>query len=106
MCGIVGIHGQQDAAWIAQMSESIVHRGPDDDGVYVDRAAGLSLAMRRLAILDAAGGAQPMRSADGRYVLVYNGEIFNAPDLRRELESAGERFTTDHSDTEVLLRLL
>jgi asparagine synthase (glutamine-hydrolysing) len=88
------------------MSDSILHRGPDDDGVYVDRAAGLSLAMRRLAILDAAGGVQPMRSADGRYVLVYNGEIFNSPDLRHELESAGERFTTDHSDTEVLLRLL
>lgn len=106
MCGIVGIHGLQEPAWIEAMNRAIVHRGPDDDGLYVDRAAGLALAMRRLSILDLAGGAQPMRSADGRYVIVYNGEIYNAPELRRELEGAGERFATDHSDTEVLLRLL
>jgi asparagine synthase (glutamine-hydrolysing) len=84
----------------------MIHRGPDDDDVYVDGQAGLSMAMRRLAIVDVAGGAQPMRSPDGRYTIVYNGEIYNSPALRRELETAGERFTTDHSDTEVLLRLL
>ncbi|RDV03137.1 asparagine synthase (glutamine-hydrolyzing) [Undibacter mobilis] len=106
MCGIVGIHGPQDPSWIGAMNRSIAHRGPDDDGVFVDRAVELSLAMRRLAILDAAGGMQPMRSPDGRYVIVYNGEIYNSPELRAELEGAGERFATDHSDTEVLLRLL
>lgn len=88
------------------MSRRIIHRGPDDHGVYVDKEAGLALAMRRLAILDIAGGVQPMRSGNGRYVLVYNGEIYNSRELRRELESAGETFSTDHSDTEVLLRLL
>ncbi len=84
----------------------MVHRGPDDDGVYVDCEVGLSLAMRRLAILDLVGGAQPMCSPDGRYVLVYNGEIYNSQALRHSLEAVGERFSTDHSDTEVLLRLL
>src|SRR6516164_2906985 len=106
MCGIVGIHGFQDPTWIEAMSARIHHRGPDDGGLFVDQSAGLSLAMRRLSILDIAGGAQPMRSPDGRYILVYNGEIYNSRVLREELESAGERFVTDHSDTEVLLRLL
>lgn len=104
MCGIVGILGAQEPGWIAAMNAVQVHRGPDDDGVFRDDE--VALAMRRLAILDLSGGRQPMESADGRYVLVYNGEIYNAPDLRRVLEAAGERFRTDHSDTEVLLRLL
>lgn len=106
MCGIVGIHGRQEPAWLEAMSARLVHRGPDDQGFFRDEAAGLALAMRRLSIIDLAGGAQPMRSADGRFVLVYNGEIYNARELRREMEAAGEHFTTDHSDTEVLLRLL
>src|SRR5215472_6721912 len=106
MCGIAGIHGHQNSAWIETMNASIIHRGPDGDGLYRDEAAGLALAMRRLAIIDLAGGHQPMHSADGRYALVYNGEIYNAQELRIELEAAGERFATDHSDTEVLLRLL
>jgi asparagine synthase (glutamine-hydrolysing) len=106
MCGIVGIHGTQDDGWIGAMNERQRHRGPDDDGVFRDRAASLSLAMRRLAIIDLAGGQQPMATADGRYTLVYNGEIYNAQALRCALEATGERFSTDHSDTEVLLRLL
>ncbi len=88
------------------MSNRLRHRGPDDSGVFADAPAQLAMAMRRLAIVDLAGGAQPMRSPDGRYAIVYNGEIYNSRALRRELETAGERFTTDHSDTEVLLRLL
>lgn len=106
MCGIVGIHGPQEPEWIEAMNRRLVYRGPDDQSVYIDSDAGLALAMRRLSILDLAGGTQPMRSADGRYVIVYNGEIYNAGELRRTLEGAGERFATDHSDTEVLLRLL
>jgi asparagine synthase (glutamine-hydrolysing) len=106
MCGIVGIHGPQEPRWIEDLSAATVHRGPDDDGLFRDAAAGLSLAIRRLAIIDIGGGVQPMRSPDGRYAIVYNGEIYNARELRQELEAAGERFTTDHSDTEVLLRLL
>src|SRR6478672_3112519 len=106
MCGIAGIHGAQDDGWIGAMNESQRHRGPDDDGVFRDRAAALSLAMRRLAIIDLAGGLQPMSTADERYTLVYNGEIYNARELRADLEAAGERFSSDHSDTEVLLRLL
>lgn len=104
MCGIVGIVGTQEPGWIEAMNAVQVHRGPDDTGLY--RGEGVALAMRRLSIIDLAGGHQPMESDDGRFVLVYNGEIYNAPDLRRELEAAGERFRTDHSDTEVLLRLL
>jgi asparagine synthase (glutamine-hydrolysing) len=106
MCGIAGIHGIQDDGWIGAMNESQRHRGPDDDGVFRDRAAALSLAMRRLAIIDLAGGLQPMSTADERYTLVYNGEIYNARELRADLEAAGERFSSNHSDTEVLLRLL
>ncbi len=83
------------------------HRGPDDQGSFHDTEARLSMAMRRLlSIIDLAGGHQPMVSDDGRFALVYNGEIYNAPELRRRLEIAGDRFVTDHSDTEVLLRLL
>jgi asparagine synthase (glutamine-hydrolysing) len=106
MCGIVGIHGPQQPHWIEAMNAATVHRGPDDDGLFRDVAAGLSLAIRRLAIIDIGGGVQPMRSPDGRYAIVYNGEIYNARELRQELEATGERFTTDHSDTEVLFRLL
>jgi asparagine synthase (glutamine-hydrolysing) len=106
MCGIAGLHGPQEDGWIAAMSGRLRHRGPDGDGVFQDREAGLALAMRRLAIIDLAGGAQPMSSPDGRCTLVYNGEIYNAPALRAALEAKGERFATDHSDTELLLRLL
>ena len=91
---------------VARMNGVQIHRGPDGEGSYFDDERGLGLAMRRLAILDIAGGIQPMRTEDGRFVLVFNGEIMNAPELRRDLETRGERFTTDHSDTEVVLRSL
>ncbi|MBI1318954.1 MAG: asparagine synthase (glutamine-hydrolyzing) [Candidatus Hydrogenedens sp.] len=106
MCGISGLHGAQDDGAIQAMNHRLRHRGPDGEGVYRDRPAGLALAQRRLAIIDVAGGRQPMSTPDGRYTLVYNGELYNAPELRQALEAAGEAFATDHSDTEVLLKLL
>ncbi len=103
MCGIAGIHGPQEDAWIGAMNALQIYRGPDGSGLFRDRDASLSLAMRRLAIIDPDGGVQPMSTEDGRYTIVFNGEIFNAPELRGELEAKGCRFQTDHSDTEVIL---
>jgi asparagine synthase (glutamine-hydrolysing) len=106
MCGIVGIIGPQEDSWISAMNGKIHHRGPDDSGIFRDRNAGVTLAMSRLAIIDLAGGHQPMSTPDGRYTIVFNGEIFNAADLRAELEIEGQTFLSAHSDTEVLLYLM
>lgn len=105
MCGILGFSG----GWVRQALDAgaarIVHRGPDDGGSFLDAEAHVGLAHARLSILDlSAAGHQPMVSDDGRWVLVYNGEIYNFAALRGELEGAGVVFR-GHSDTEVLLRL-
>ena len=72
------------------MADSLAHRGPDGDGVWIDEAAGIAFGHRRLAIVDLSPlGRQPMESSDGRLVLTYNGEIYNHLELRAELESAG-----------------
>jgi asparagine synthase (glutamine-hydrolysing) len=84
------------------MCDAIVHRGPDSDGYHV--ADGIALGMRRLSIIDVAGGRQPIANEDGTVIVVFNGEIYNHHALRRELEAAGHRFRT-HSDTEVLVHL-
>jgi asparagine synthase (glutamine-hydrolysing) len=85
------------------MEATLAHRGPDDGGVWADAEAGVGLAHRRLAIVDLSQeGHQPMRSADGRYVISFNGEIYNFTALRRELEGLGHTFR-GHSDTEVML---
>jgi asparagine synthase (glutamine-hydrolysing) len=101
MCGIAGFTGV-DQQLLGRMLDSMVHRGPDGFGVEVN--AHISMGMRRLAIVDIEGGNQPLYTDDHRLALICNGEIYNAPELRMELESKGHRFGTDHSDTEVILR--
>lgn len=106
MCGLAGFFSPAkltaDAAEVArQMSEAIIHRGPDDTGVWVDAVAGIALAHRRLSILDLSpAGHQPMASNGGRYVIVFNGEIYNHLELREALAGMAWR---GHSDTETLL---
>jgi asparagine synthase (glutamine-hydrolysing) len=86
------------------MSDRLLHRGPDDSGVWVDENAGVALAHRRLSIVDLSpAGRQPMVSASERFVLTFNGEIYNHADLRRELDSRGQRAWRGHSDTATLL---
>lgn len=101
MCGILGYTGPARPGMLERASRLIAHRGPDDAGTW--SADAVHLAHRRLAIQDlSAAGHQPMVSASGRFVLVYNGEVYNAPELRRELEAEGVRFRST-SDTEVVL---
>ena len=107
MCGICGILTVQtgstpDRALLERMRDSIAHRGPDGAGLYV--APGVGLGHRRLSIVDVAHGQQPMWSEDRRFVIVYNGEVFNHPSLKPELEAAGVRYRT-RSDTETVLHL-
>lgn len=110
MCGLTGFLGEaaqrDDAENIAlRMAKQIAHRGPDDDGVWIDRDAGIALAHRRLAIIDLSqAGHQPMVSASGRYVAAYNGEIYNFRQLRSDLDRIGRAPNWQgHSDTEVML---
>jgi len=105
MCGVVGIfyrHSPCAPETVERMRDSVVHRGPDDCGTFVDRRLGLG--HRRLSIIDLGSGHQPMATPDGRMTIVFNGEIYNYRELRRELESGGATFRTQ-SDTEVILQL-
>jgi asparagine synthase (glutamine-hydrolysing) len=106
VCGIAGLVGRRDEATEAgdvhRMCQTIVHRGPDDEGLYVKGAVGLG--MRRLSIIDLAGGHQPIHNEDETVWVVFNGEIYNFPELRRELEGRGHTFYT-HADTEVIVHL-
>jgi asparagine synthase (glutamine-hydrolysing) len=105
MCGIAGTT-EATPEIIERFRRAIAHRGPDGDGVWRDESAGVALVHARLAIIDLSpDGAQPMHSPDGRFVITYNGEIYNYRALRAELEAAGERFSTQ-SDTEILIRIL
>src|SRR5918992_1450047 len=108
MCGIAGIlsftGARHDDSIAASLDAALAHRGPDGEGSFA--SAGVLLVHRRLAIIDPGpAAAQPMSAVDGRYRLVFNGEVYNHRELRRELEGRGETFRTA-SDTEVLLRLL
>ncbi|QUL38602.1 XrtA/PEP-CTERM system amidotransferase [Erythrobacter sp. JK5] len=105
MCGIAGIfHAEApkpvDPVRVERMCDAMVHRGPDGHGVWTD--LGVGLGHRRLSVIDLEGSPQPMHSADGRAVIVFNGEIYNFRELRRELELGGARFRTS-GDTEVIL---
>ena len=110
MCGIAGMVDWRAATSadalrsIADaMIETVRHRGPDAGDVWVEAEGGVALGQRRLAIIDLSpGGAQPMHSADRRFVITFNGEIYNYRDIRRELQAAGHSMRSD-SDTEVLL---
>ncbi len=103
MCGIVGFVGDGDQRDLQAMVAALEHRGPDASGTYVDEQSAVYLGSRRLAVRDIKGGTQPMHSDDGQLIVVCNGEIYNADQLRIELEGLGHRFRTSHSDTEVLL---
>ena len=109
MCGFAGlltsnVTSRDDLTrQVARMTAPIAHRGPDDEGIWVDEQAGVALGFRRLAILDLSPhGHQPMRSASGRFVVLFNGEVYNFTDLRHDLEQHGHAFR-GHSDTEVVL---
>ena len=105
MCGITGIFdlkGKREInrELLSSMNETQFHRGPDESGIHTE--AGLGLAHRRLSIIDLSHGQQPMVSQDGHVILTYNGEVYNFPELREELERLGFEFKT-HCDTEVIL---
>lgn len=109
MCGITGLWQGAEATetdldtWVRTMTDTLAHRGPDASGTWSDAAAGLALGFRRLAIIDlTAAGEQPMCSHSGRYVIVFNGEVYNFAILRQELEPLGVTFR-GHSDTEVMV---
>jgi asparagine synthase (glutamine-hydrolysing) len=108
MCGIAGLLQRDgrpvDRAQLERMATRIAHRGPDGAGFHLDGGRpSVGLASRRLAVIDISGGAQPMATEDGACTIVYNGEVFNAPELRAELEGHGHRFRS-RCDTEVVLR--
>ncbi|MDD5200035.1 MAG: asparagine synthase (glutamine-hydrolyzing) [Terrimicrobiaceae bacterium] len=103
MCGIAGFVGRGNRTDLERMTTAIAHRGPDAEGHWIDAGRGVHLGHRRLSIIDLAGGAQPMWTADQRIGIIYNGEIYNHDGLREELKARGCVFQTDHSDTEVLL---
>src|SRR5574340_35237 len=115
MCGIAGQLGRNQGQGLEQsvgrMASTLHHRGPDDGGAWVDEAAGVALGHRRLSILDLSpAGHQPMVSPSGRYVIAFNGEIYNHLALRRELRGSfpqlageGKYLWGGHSDTETLL---
>jgi asparagine synthase (glutamine-hydrolysing) len=106
MCGIAGFvnfggHCREEASLrVKRMANMLIHRGPDSEGYYVDEF--VALGHRRLSIIDLSSGQQPMGTANGMVQIVFNGEIYNFPEIRAELKATGHRFKT-HSDTEVIL---
>src|SRR3954469_19455719 len=110
MCGICGIaipdHSRRrlDAAALTRMRDTLVHRGPDDAGIYLSDDRRVALRHRRLSIVDLAGGHQPMFNEDDSIAIVFNGEVYNHRDFRADLLARGHRFRS-HCDTETILHL-
>lgn len=107
MCGIAGVmkfgeSARAEASAVRSMCAAMVHRGPDDEGVYADGRA--AIGMRRLSIIDVAGGHQPISNETGTIWIVFNGEIYNHSELRKQLEACGHRYRTN-SDTETIVHL-
>ena len=110
MCGFAGFlrsptvpNRDAHREWLENMGQAIIHRGPDAGGVYLDDHIGL--VHRRLSIIDLSdAGTQPMKSSSGRYIIAFNGEIYNFREIRKNLEVEGRTFTTG-TDTEVLVEL-
>ncbi|MDO8481308.1 MAG: asparagine synthase (glutamine-hydrolyzing) [Nanoarchaeota archaeon] len=100
MCGIAGMAGMEDKALLGRMLASLSHRGPDDSGTY--QSKGVLLGHRRLSIIDLSTGKQPIFNEDGDSCVIFNGEIYNYRELRKELEKKGHRFSTQ-SDTETIV---
>src|SRR6266498_4470770 len=106
MCGITGMIGRDGemvhAEQVRRMTDTIVHRGPDDEGIHARGNVGLG--MRRLSIIDLAGGHQPIYNEDGTVAIVFNGEIYNYQELAQLVEARGHRLQT-RSDTETIVHL-
>ncbi|MBF0539719.1 MAG: hypothetical protein HQL03_15870 [Nitrospirae bacterium] len=111
MCGITGfidyshiIDSSHFKDIINKMSDTLIHRGPDKSGVWIDYKSGIALGHRRLSIIDLSdAGHQPMQSHSGRYIITFNGEIYNYQEIRGDLEYYKEHLWRGHSDTEVML---
>lgn len=103
MCGICGYTGNTQEGILEEMAEKIRHRGPDDDGFFSNSC--INLGMRRLSIIDVESGKQPIHNEDKSIYTVFNGEIYNYPELRTDLVREGHSFYTDHSDTEAIVHL-
>ena len=104
MCGISGFIGLGTESDLRRMTDALAHRGPDAAGYWTDPALGIYLGHRRLSILDLGGGGQPMVTADGGHIIIFNGEIYNFAELRADLVRRGHRFTTA-GDGECLVHL-
>ena len=106
MCGIAGFKKDSqlsDKAQMRAMLDALHHRGPDDAGIWSDEAQGVTLGQRRLAIIDVAGGKQPISNETGKIKTVFNGEIYNFREIKAQLISLGYKFKTE-SDTEVVIK--
>ena len=103
MCGLTGFVGPGGREHLGAMTGAIAHRGPDDAGFHIEPEYALHLGFRRLAVIDVAGGYQPMWNEDDSVCVLFNGEIYNQAELRAQLLAAGHVFRSDHSDTEVLV---
>lgn len=105
MCGIVGTTDRDSFHLLHEMNSTLSYRGPDDTGKFIDQSKGIAFAMRRLSIIDLETGQQPITNEDEGLWVICNGEIYNSPELKRQLSERGHKFRTKNSDVEVLIHL-